>query len=111
MKNIIEKKVFEKNSDNKSHESNKRFYGIPYPKIYLHKKRVSCPFEKKQGSPKVYKNIWQLRMHFMANHFDDGHVQECRNIIGNLVKCIRFEQSSDNYSKLNQGLKDLGVLR
>lgn len=111
MRQNIEKKVFEKNGDKKSHVPGRKFYGVPFPKIYLYSKRVSCPFDYKQGKPKVFKNIWQLRMHFMLHHSDDCHSQDCRNIIGNLVKCIRFERENVDYSELKQNLKNLGVLR
>jgi hypothetical protein len=88
--------------DNKNLETkNKKFYGIPFPKIYLQVLRVSCPFCNKRGRAKVYKNLWQLRMHFSSNHTDDQFTQGCKNTIGELVDYVTLEQS----------LTERGVLR
>ena len=97
---IIENEL--KNSDSKNHEKrNRRFYGIPYPKIYGHEIRVSCHLCHKTGQPKIHKNIWNLRLHFSKNHTSDSEIQEAKNTIGDLVDYIRLEQS----------LRDKGVLR
>jgi hypothetical protein len=101
MKQKTKEETFEKNSDTNNHDLsvsassryiNKKFYGIPYPKIYLHVIRVSCPFCVKRGRSKVLKNIWQLRMHFVANHINDQFTQDSRNTIGKLVDYIRLQQ-------------------
>ena len=102
----------EKNCDNNNHEitipdgatkqiNNKKFYGIPYPVIYLMILRVSCPFCNKRGRAKVFKNLWQLRMHFTSQHLDDQFTQGCKNTIGELV----------DYMRLQQSLTERGVLR
>ncbi len=101
MKQKTKEEIFEKNSDKNNHESNKRFYGIPYPSIYFHVIRISCPLCHKQGKPKIYKNIWKLRYHFSMNHTNKKDSQYCRNVIGKLV----------NYIRLQQQLVEQGVLR
>jgi hypothetical protein len=101
MKQNTEEKTIDKNCDNKNHESNKRFYGIPYPTIYLQVIRISCPFCNKRGRAKVHKNLWQLRMHFMRNHVEDQFTQDCKNTLGKLVEYIRLQQQ----------LTEQGVLR
>ena len=96
IENVLEK------SDNKNHETkNRRFYGIPYPKIYRHEIRVSCHLCHKTGQPKIHKNIWNLRLHFSKNHTSDLEIQEAKNTIGELVDYIRLEQS----------FKERGILR
>ena len=81
---IVTKKVTKKD---------RRFYGIPFPVIYLMILRLSCPFCINPGRPKIFKNLWKLRMHFTAVHTDDRFMQECKNLIGELVDYIRLQQS------------------
>ncbi len=100
-KNNIEN-VLEKNSNKKSYvKVDRKFYGIPYPKIYLHTIRLSCPYCNKRGRAKVYKNLWQLRHHFSLRHTDDQFTQGCKNTLGEIV----------DYIKENQSLTERGVLR
>ena len=92
MKQNTEEKIIDKNCDNKNHESNKRFYGIPYPTIYFHNGSFSCPLCHKQGKPKIHKNIWKLRYHFSITHTNEKDSQYCKNVIGQLVDYIRLQQ-------------------
>jgi len=111
-KTTTEETASEKNCDNNNHEittpdsaakryDNKKFYGIPYPKIYLQVLRVSCPYCNKRGRAKVLHNLWQLRHHFTLKHTDDQFSQGCKNTIGELVDYVRLQQS----------LTERGVLR
>ena len=81
-------------------KSNK-FYGIPYPKIYLYEIRLSCPFCRKTGVKKIHKNLWRLRLHFSAFHNSGDEGVKSRNLINKLTTFIRTQQ----------GLKERGVLR
>lgn len=101
MNRITEEKAIEKNCNKKSCDSNKRFYGIPYPSIYFQVVRLSCPLCNKQGNPKIYKNIWKLRYHFSITHTTKTDSQCCKNTIGKLVDYIRLQQQ----------LTEQGVLR
>lgn len=95
-------KVIEKNCDNKNHEEkDRRYFGIPYPAIYLKVIRLSCPFCKRPGRSKTFKNLWQLRMHFANDHSNLQEIQQCRNLIGVLTDHIR----------LHNELTESGVLR
>jgi|TARA_B110000438_G_scaffold26699_1_gene25450 hypothetical protein len=85
-----------------SKKEDRQFFGIPYPSIYLHTIRLSCPFCNKRGRAKVHKNLWQLRMHFTSNHWaSSSETQSCKNALGELV----------DYIKADQSLTERGVLR
>ena len=53
--------------------------------IYLKEIRFGCPFCKKTGTTKVYKNLWRLRYHFRDQH---DFSFSCHNLIEDLVNLI-----------------------
>ena len=94
--------VTEKIETTKVSKEDRRYFGIPYPSIYLHTIRLSCPFCNKRGRAKVHKNLWQLRMHFVSNHWQsDSELKASKNTLGEIVDFI----------KLDQSLTERGVLR
>jgi hypothetical protein len=95
MTNEQNESVSEKNCNEKGCEKKDRqYFGIPYPSIYLHTIRLFCPFCKRRGRSKVYKNLWKLRMHFASAHTDSQMTnQDCKNVIGDVDSYIRFSQT------------------
>ena len=57
----------------------------PNDEIYLKEIRFGCPFCKKTGTTKVYKNLWRLRYHFRDQH---DFSFSCHNLIEDLVNLI-----------------------
>jgi hypothetical protein len=95
MTNEQNESVSEKNCKEKVCEKKDRqYFGIPYPSIYLHTIRLFCPFCRRRGRSKVYKNLWKLRMHFASAHTDSQMTnQDCKNVIGDVDSYIRFSQT------------------
>ena len=102
MKTTKEENAIEENCETNIHETKDRtFFGVPYPTVYLFIISLMCPFCHTRGRPKTFKNLWRLRMHFVAHHSADSTRQQCRNTIGELV----------DYIRLHQKLIEQGVLR
>ncbi len=94
--------VQEKIESKKDSKEDRKYFGIPYPSIYLHTIRLSCPFCNKRGRAKVHKNLWRLRMHFVSQHWTStNEMKICKNTLGELV----------DYIKADQDLTERGVLR
>lgn len=94
--------VSEKIESKKDSKEDRRYFGIPYPSIYLHTIRLSCPFCNKRGRAKIHKNLWQLRMHFVSNHWQSAdELRSSKNVLGEIVE----------YIKLDQSLTERGILR
>ena len=53
--------------------------------IYLKPLRFSCPFCKIAARPKVYSNLWKLRIHFRLSH---GFTRSCQGLIETLENLI-----------------------
>ena len=59
--------------------------GTPNDAVFLKSFRFSCPYCRKTGTPKVYKNLWKLRIHFYKDH---GYGFSCQNLMATLVDLI-----------------------
>ena len=81
----------EEKSSSKDCDTDKKFYGIPYPSIYLFPLRVACPLCKHQGHVKIRKNLWQLRMHFTAYHQAQNEAKQCKNIVSKISRIIKLQ--------------------
>ena len=53
--------------------------------IYLKPFRFSCPFCRIAARPKVYSNLWKLRIHFFKDH---DYTFSCQNLMATLVDLI-----------------------
>ena len=58
----------------------------PDDEIYLKSGRFSCPFCRKNGPSKIFKNLWGLRCHFRFEHGFDVY---CEKIISDLESLIK----------------------
>jgi hypothetical protein len=59
--------------------------GTPSDAVYLKDFRFGCPFCRKTGTTKAYKNLWKLRIHFYKDH---GYGFSCQNLMATLVDLI-----------------------
>ena len=92
----------EKIESKKDSKEDRQYFGVPYPSIYLHTIRLSCPFCNKRGRAKVHKNLWRLRMHFHSHHWQSAdELRSSKNVLGEIVEHIKLEQS----------LTERGILR
>ena len=57
----------------------------PNDEIYLKPIRFSCPFCIKTGTPKAYKNLWKLRIHFQKDH---GYTISCQYLMDTLFDLV-----------------------
>ena len=53
--------------------------------IYLREIRFGCPFCRKTGTTKAYKNLWKLRYHFRDEH---DFSYSCQNLIATLENLV-----------------------
>ena len=57
----------------------------PNDESYLKEIRFGCPFCNIAARPKVYDNLWKLRIHFRRDH---GFTLSCQNLIATLENLI-----------------------
>ena len=57
----------------------------PNDVIYLKPIRFGCPYCLVAARPKVYSNLWKLRIHFFKDH---GYGFSCQNLMATLVDLI-----------------------
>lgn len=60
--------------------------GFPFDSVYKIPLRLSCPFCKSCGKPKIYKSLWALHSHFARVHSNDAY---CKNITSDLEKLLK----------------------
>ena len=53
--------------------------------IYLREIRFGCPFCRKTGTTKAYKNLWKLRIHFQKDH---GYTISCQYLMDTLFDLV-----------------------
>ena len=53
--------------------------------IYLREIRFGCPFCRKTGTTKAYKNLWKLRIHFQKDH---GYTLSCQYLMDILFDLV-----------------------
>ena len=87
-KNVtINRNVSTKLSDvAKSAASSIKHQGTPNDEVLLKPVRVGCDQCIKTGTPKVYKNLWQLYLHFKKDHDFTHSQQNLMEILANLVE-------------------------
>ena len=54
--------------------------------VYKIKLRLSCPFCKKNGKPKIYHSLLTLQLHFSRTHYSDAY---CKKIISDLEDLLK----------------------
>ena len=53
--------------------------------IYLREIRFGCPFCRIAARPKVYDNLWKLRIHFQKDH---GYTISCQYLMDTLFDLV-----------------------
>ena len=53
--------------------------------IYLREIRFGCPFCRKTGTTKAYKNLWKLRIHFQKDH---DYTLSCQYLMDTLFDLV-----------------------
>jgi len=64
----------------------KKHGGFNLHPVYKMKLRLSCPFCKKNGKPKIYHNLLTLKLHFSRTHYSDVYCQKIVSDLENLLK-------------------------
>ena len=54
--------------------------------VFLREIRFGCPFCKKTGTVKAYKNLWKLRIHFQRDH---GYTISCQYLMDTLFDLVQ----------------------
>ena len=54
--------------------------------VFLREIRFGCPFCKKTGTVKAYKNLWKLRIHFQKDH---GYTISCQYLMDTLFDLVQ----------------------
>jgi len=60
--------------------------GFPFDPVYKIKVRLSCPFCKNCGKPKIYNSLWSLHSHFVRVHYNDALCKKITSDLENLLK-------------------------
>ncbi len=60
--------------------------GFPFDPIFKIKLRLSCPFCKNCGKPKIHHSTWALHNHFKRVHRNDAYCQKVIADLENLLK-------------------------
>ena len=58
----------------------------PNDESYLKEIRFGCPFCRKTGTTKAYKNLWKLRIHFQKDH---GYTLSCQYLMDTLFDLVQ----------------------
>ena len=69
----------------KSATSSIKRQGTINDEIYLREIRFGCPFCRKTGTTKAYKNLWKLRIHFQKDH---GYTISCQYLMDTLFDLV-----------------------
>ena len=69
----------------KSATSSIKHQGTINDSIYLKEIRFGCPFCRIAARPKVYDNLWKLRIHFRRDH---DFSLSCQNLISTLENLV-----------------------
>ena len=69
----------------KSATSSIKHQGTINDEIYLKEIRFGCPFCRKTGTTKAYKNLWKLRIHFQKDH---GYTLSCQYLMDTLFDLV-----------------------
>ena len=54
--------------------------------VFLREIRFGCPFCRKTGTTKAYKNLWKLRIHFQKDH---GYTLSCQYLMDTLFDLVQ----------------------
>jgi len=67
-------------------EKPKKRGGLQYHPVYKMKLRLSCPFCKKGGKPKIHHSLLSLNYHFASTHYSDVYCEKVISDLENLLK-------------------------
>jgi len=70
----------------KSATSSIKHQGTINDEVFLREIRFGCPFCRKTGTTKAYKNLWKLRIHFQKDH---DYTLSCHYLIDTLFDLVQ----------------------
>ena len=70
----------------KSATTSLKHQGTLNDEVFLKEIRFGCPFCKIAARPKVYKNLWKLRIHFQKDH---DYTMSCHYLMDTLFDLVQ----------------------